>query len=157
MPNLPPERLRPMPVNSERPRQTPQADLLDALPDLAGERVLVFGPCRELAAELIDRGCRELTLLAADAMPAWREADIAIVVSIAEAEQVRPSVARALHGLAPAGRLVLRTAPELGRRVAETAVNILRLHGFSAIRTRQIGAGALVAGELPMFGRFRPA
>jgi hypothetical protein len=124
---------------------------LDSLSDLAGASAVLLGHDVHIMCELIRRGCRNVTELQQNDRPEQESADLVIVPSVGSADSAVTALAHARRGLRSAGRVVVRTvaAPErwLGLAIDRT----LRLHGFSAIRSRPLMDRTVFSAELPWF------
>jgi hypothetical protein len=145
-----------------RPRTTPPTPPAGADPDtallqLAGEvrneHALIIGPnALDLMCALIRRGAAEATMLRQGVRPERATADLALATEIGSPEQALAVMAHARRALTASGRLILRTAADPTGRLAQRVAEMLRLHGFSAVRARRAGDRTLVIGVLPWFG-----
>jgi hypothetical protein len=126
--------------------------LLDGLGELADERALVLGPDIAVMCGLIRRGCEEVTELEQNERPEARHFSLVIVSALRSTDMAACAIAHARRGLAPAGRIVVRTATDPSGQLGQAIERALRLHGFSLIRSRRIGTGAVFSGELPLLG-----
>jgi hypothetical protein len=117
-----------------------------------GSRVVVTAPdALELTCHLLRRGYRAVTMVRrCERVPA-ETADIVIIPRLVSLETMAPAIACARRILAPLGSLVIRVdsdGPSTG-----DVLPLLKQNGFSKIRTRRLGEGALIRGDLPVFGR----
>lgn len=128
------------------------ANLLDGLGELAGERALLLGPHIGIMCGLIRRGCEEVTELEQNERPEARHFSLVIVSALNGIDVAACVIAHARRGLAQAGRIVVRTAPEPSGQLGHAIESALRLQGFSLIRSRRIGGCAVFSAELPLLG-----
>ena len=114
-------------------------------------RVVVLGPGGlELTCAMIRQGYVEVTMARPCERPRAREADVVLVPQAVTAEALYRAAAFARVALAPLGTVVIRLAAEVS---APHAVQQLKKHGFTAVRSRTEGAKVLLRAELPMFGQ----
>ncbi len=132
--------------------------LLDSIGPLTDARILLLGPnALEMMCALIRSDCASVTALRPADRSAAASAEIAIVMQAASPEYVDQMLVQARWALVPLGSVVLRLpaiAPvSLLRHVARS----LRLHGFSAVRTRTLANHIVLSAELPLLGRLTAA
>jgi hypothetical protein len=145
-----------------RPRTPPPTPATNADPDTAllqlagevgGEHALIIGPhALELMCALLRRGAAEVSLLRQGVRPEKATADLAVATEIASPEQALSAMSHARRALVASGRLILRINADPNGRLAKLVAQMLRLHGFSAVRARRAGNRTLVTGMLPWFG-----
>lgn len=117
-----------------------------AIGDPTGERVVIIGhDTLDLMCAVIRAGAAEVTLLRLRERPEAQEADLAILVGLASAQEASAAVMQARRALAPTGRIVIGTAAHLG--VQEVAAT-LRAQGFAGVHAVAEG---VVSAELPFF------
>lgn len=125
--------------------------IIGNLRNLEGERALVIGPDTEIARELVERGCREVTELDDDEWPKQWSVDVVIVSSAATVDSAITAIGLARHALSPSGRILVRTTAEPSRLLCDTIARKLTQHGFSAIRAGRAVARVVFTAELPLF------
>jgi hypothetical protein len=131
----------------------PDTALLQLAGEVGGEHALIIGPhALELMCALLRRGAAEVSLLRHDVRPERATADLAVATEIGSQEQALSAMAHARRALVASGRLILRINADPTGRLAKLVAQMLRLHGFSAVRTRHAGDRTLVTGTLPWFG-----
>ena len=123
--------------------------LLDALGPVDGAHALVIGQGGlEAMCGLLRRGCVAATEVALLDRPLAEPAEIAVVASVGTLASAARAVALAWQMLIPGGRIALRDPSGLlGRRLA----TLLRMQGFSAIRTRVLPDGVVLSADRPFF------
>ena len=123
--------------------------LLDSFGELADERALVLGPDIGIMCGMIRRGCEEVTELEQNQRPEAGRASLVIVSAVCSTDMAACVIAHARRGLMPAGRVVVRTAPDPSGQLGYAIERALGLHGFSLIRSRRAGGRAIFSAELP--------
>ena len=131
----------------------PASALFQIVGEVRSKRVLIIGSgALNIMCALLRRGAAAATLLRQGVRPEQHTADLAIAIEIGSEDRAVSAIAHARRALATSGRIILVTAIDPTRRLAEAAARTLRLNGFSAVRIRTIGDHALVAGEFAGFG-----
>jgi hypothetical protein len=126
----------------------------EALREVRDEDVLVIGPHGlEVMCDLLHHGARSVTLLRMDTRPEAHSVSLVVVPEAPSIEWLACVLGHARRALLPAGRLVLRVGSLIGRQLAAQIARMLRVHGYTAIVTRQCGDQLLLRAELPGFGR----
>jgi hypothetical protein len=132
----------------------PMRAMRTALRDVRDEEVLVIGPHGlEIMCDLLRRGARSVTLLQMDKRPEAHSVSLVVVPEAPSIEWLACVLGHARRALLPAGRIVLRVGSLVGRQLAAQISRMLRVHGYTAIATRQYGDQLLLSAELPGFGR----
>ncbi|MFI4980742.1 MAG: hypothetical protein ACHQIO_10355 [Nevskiales bacterium] len=146
-------------ASTAKPRQhaATQPAHIDPDAELAGtvrgEHVLVIGASAlEVMCTLQRKGAAEVMLLRQGAKPEQHTADLAIAAAVRTLEQATSALAQAGRALTESGRVILRMVADSTGRLAQSVAQMLRLHGFSGVRVRQTGEGALVIGTRTWFG-----
>jgi hypothetical protein len=131
----------------------PMHAMHSALGDVRDEEVLVIGPHGlETMCDLLHRGARSVMLLRMDVRPDAQSASLVVVPDAPSIEWLACVLGHARRALLPAGRIVLRVAL-VGRQMAAQISRMLRVHGYTAIATRELGDQLLLRAERPGFGR----
>ncbi len=146
-------------IRQRTPHPTPPVDvdsdtaLLQLAGKVRGEHALLIGPhALELMCALIRKGAAEVSLLRQGVRPERATADLAVATEIGNPDQALSALTHARRALTASGRLILRTAADPTGRLAKLVAQMLRLHGFSAVRATRAGDRTLVTGVLPWFG-----
>jgi hypothetical protein len=145
-------RPQPRPIHQAAPAN-PDVALLRLAGEVRGEHTLIIGSqAVGLMCALLRRGASTATLLRHGVRPERQDADLAIVAEVNDPEELAVAVAHARRALRPSGRIILRIVAGPMQRTAQAVARALRMQGFSAVCTREVGHCILVAGEVPMFG-----
>ena len=129
------------------------ATLLDGIDPVEDTRILLIGSdTLELMCALIHRGCVSVAARRPGDVPETASADAVIVPHVASAEDASQALAQARRALVPLGSLVLRLPADAPVALLRHIERSLRLHGFSASRTRRLSDQILLHAELPLFG-----
>lgn len=143
-----------------RPQRLGAADeallaMADPGPDC---RVVIMGlGALELTCALLQRGYTQVTIARPCDRAPGGQADIVVIPQVASAEAMARSIACARHMLAPLGTIAIRLAMAGAGPSPRDAIAQMRLHGFTAVRTRTLFGTALIRGELPLFGQLKCA
>ncbi len=124
--------------------------LLHFAGDVAGSHALIVaaaGP--DLICSLLRRGCLMATSLRLAEKPEGHCYDLVVAPAVASAERLDMIIRQANRALVPGGRIVARIAGQPGGSLARVTVRLLRLNGFTAVRTRIMPGEALVRAERP--------
>jgi hypothetical protein len=134
-------------------RIDPDAAVLQLAGPVRGEHVLIMGgSALEVMCALQRKGASEVTLLRQGVRPEQHTADLVIAAAVASLEHAASAMAHATRALTESGRIILRTVADPTGRLAQAIARMFRLQGFSGVRVRPTGEGALVVGSRPFFG-----
>jgi hypothetical protein len=131
-----------------------QDALLDCADPATDARVLLIGSdTLELMCALIRRGCVGVAVRRPGDRPETASADLVLVPHAASVECIDQALAQARRALVPMGGVVVCLPEHAPAALLQHAERGLRLHGFSAVRTRRLAGQVLLSAELPLFGR----
>ncbi len=142
------------------PRQPSAAEVaLLALADPSlNSRISLIGPhTLELLCALLRRGSADVSATRLSDRPHLGMADVAIIPHIASPDCLGHAIAHARRALAPLGTIAIHLAADPARvppgALAEQAIHLLLLHGFTAVRMVDFSGEILIRAELPLHGR----
>jgi hypothetical protein len=137
---------------------SPASALLQLAGEVTSKRVVILGSgALDTMCSMLRRGAATATLLRQGVRPERQTADLAIAIEINSPDRVATAIDQARRALAISGRVILVTAIDPTRRLAQAAARTLRLQGFVAIRSLPVGDRTLVTAELVAFATARGA
>jgi hypothetical protein len=143
------------PPNPPFPPPGPGAGLLETLGTIEDEdHILVVGKDGpELMCALLHAGATQVTHLCRHQRPEADSASLVIVPNAVSLDWLAGALPAIRRALIPAGRLVVSVATQAGNPIRRMLVS----HGFTAIRTRNVGDRQVFSAELPALGLRRCA
>jgi len=120
---------------------------------VAGAHALVVAERgSELLCSLIRRGCLAATSLRLAAKPEAGIYDLVVAPRVTSIDCPDRLVNQAARALVPTGRFIARVIDDRVGHVSVMLAHSLRLHGFTAVRTRIMSGETLVRADQPAFG-----
>lgn len=123
-----------------------------AVPDI-DSRVVVLAPgALELSCALLRQGHGDVSMIRLSDHPRTGEADVAFIPHVASTKFLERALTCLRRILLPQGTLTLALASDLPHGAVQHARRQLRLHGFTAVRTRTLDDGIIMRAKLSRFG-----